>query len=45
MVPTDHVRWAVYNRGREITCEIPPNLSKGFLITVEDLLEAARILK
>jgi hypothetical protein len=45
MVPTDHVRWAVKYRGREITCEIPPNLSKGFLITVEDLLEAARILK
>lgn len=45
MVPTDHVRYAVQHRGREITCEIPPNLSKGFLITVEDLLEAARKLK
>jgi hypothetical protein len=45
MVPTDHVRYAVHHRGREITCEIPPNLSKGFLITVEDLLEAARKLK
>jgi hypothetical protein len=45
MVPTSHVRWAVHHKGREITCEIPPNLSKGFLITVEDLLEAARILK
>ena len=45
MVPTTHVRWALQYRGREITCEIPPNLSKGFLITVEDLLEATKELK
>lgn len=45
MVPTSHVRYAIQYFGREITCEIPPNLSKGFLITVEDLLEAARKLK
>lgn len=45
MVPTNHVRWALQYRGREITCEIPPNLSKGFLITVEDLLEATKELK
>ena len=28
--------------GREISCEIPPNKSKGYLITVEDLLTGTR---
>lgn len=45
MVPTDHVHYAIKNFGREITCEIPPNKSKGFLITVEDLLVAMKELK
>jgi len=45
MVPTDHVHYAIKNFGREITCEIPPNRSKGYLITVNDLLEAMRALK
>jgi hypothetical protein len=45
MVPTDHVHYAIKEFGREITCEIPPNWSKGYLITVEDLMAAIRILK
>jgi hypothetical protein len=45
MVPTDHVHYAIKNFGREITCEIPPNKSKGYLITVDNLLEAMRQLK
>lgn len=42
MVPTPTLRYAVENFGREITCEIPPNLSKGYLITVDDLMTATR---
>lgn len=45
MVPTDNVRYAIKNYGREITCEIPPNRSKGYLITVDDLMNAARALR
>lgn len=45
MIPTDHLNYAVKNFGREITCEIPPNRSKGFLITVEDLLRAMKELR
>jgi len=45
MLPTDHVHYAIKNFGREITCEIPPNKSKGYLITVDNLLEAMRQLK
>ena len=28
--------------GRQINCEIPPNQSRGYLITVENLLEAEK---
>lgn len=42
MVPTDHVRYAIQKFGRQITCDIPPNKSKGYLITVEDLLKAMK---
>jgi hypothetical protein len=45
MVPTSHVKHAIREFGREITCDIPPNKSKGFLITVDDLLMAMRKLK
>jgi hypothetical protein len=45
MVPRSHVHYALRQNGREITCEIPPNRSKGYLITVNDLLEAMRALK
>jgi hypothetical protein len=39
------VLYAVQEFGREITCDIPPNKSKGYLITVDDLLMAMRKLK
>lgn len=42
IVPTSILRSAVIRYGREITCEIPPNRSKGFLITVENLLAATK---
>jgi len=45
MVPTSHVLYAIKEFVREITCEIPPNKSKGYLITVDDLLTAMRKLK
>lgn len=45
MVPTDHVHYAIQKFGRQITCEIPPNRSKGYLITVNDLLTAMKELR
>lgn len=42
IVPIDVLRYAVDNLGREISCEIPPNFSKGKLITVDDLMTATR---
>jgi hypothetical protein len=45
LVPTGHVRHAIQKYGREITCEIPPNRSKGYLITVENLLDVMKELK
>ena len=45
MVPTNHVKYAIANYGREITCEIPPNRSKGYLVTVENLLSAMKLLR
>lgn len=42
IVPTSILRSAVIRYGREITCEIPPNRSKGFLITIENLLAATK---
>jgi hypothetical protein len=45
IVPTNALRYAVKEFGREITCNIPPNLSKGFLITVDDLMSATRLYK
>jgi hypothetical protein len=38
MIPTLNVIQAINKYGREINCEIPPNKSRGFLITVNDLL-------
>ncbi len=38
MIPTINVIRAINQCGREINCEIPPNKSRGFLITVNDLL-------
>lgn len=45
MVPTDYVRFVVKNWGHEITCEIPPNRSKGYLIQIESLLSAMKLLR
>ncbi len=38
IIPTLNVIQAVNKYGREINCEIPPNKSRGFLVTVNDLL-------
>ncbi len=38
MIPTINLVKAVELYGRVINCEIPPNKSRGFLITVNDLL-------
>ena len=42
MIPTINVIQAINQYGRQITCEIPPNKSRGFLITVNDLLVVMR---
>lgn len=42
MIPTINVIQAINQHGRQITCEIPPNKSRGFLITVNDLLAVMR---
>jgi hypothetical protein len=44
MIPTGYVLHAIRTYGREITCEIPPNRSKGYLITVDDLMKATKEL-
>ena len=45
IVPTDALRYAVKELGRVIQCNIPPNISKGYLITVDDLMSATRLYK
>lgn len=42
MIPTVSVIEAINKYGRQINCEIPPNKSRGFLITVNDLLAVMR---
>lgn len=42
MLPTNVLWYAVKNFGRDITCEIPPNLSRGYLVKVVDLIEATK---
>ena len=42
IVLTEVLRSAVAKYGREITCEIPPNKSKGYLITIENLLSETK---
>lgn len=39
IVPLFRLKEAVYELGREITCNIPPNPSRGYLITPAVLLE------
>ncbi len=43
IVPTYVLRETVKKHGRQITCEIPPNRSKGFLIKIEDLLTETKV--
>ena len=43
LVPLDILKSVVKAWGREITCEIPPNRSKGYLIMAHDLLTGIRI--
>jgi len=45
MIPTHILKKTVAELGREITCKIPPNESRGYLITVEDLLTGTRKYK
>lgn len=42
MIRTPVLRFATAEYGRPITCDIPPNKSSGYLITVEDLMMATR---
>jgi hypothetical protein len=44
-IPTDALRYAVKKYGEEISCEIPPNKSKGFLLTVPQILKAVKEYK
>lgn len=42
VVPLFRLKEAVYELGRSITCNIPPNPSRGYLITPSQLLEHIR---
>jgi len=42
LVPTEVLKQVVTARGRAITCNIPPNPSKGYLIKVEDITNYLR---
>ena len=44
-IPPDALRYAVKKYGEEISCEIPPNKSKGFLLTVPQILKAVKEYK
>lgn len=45
LTPTNVLRFATAEYGRPITCDIPPNQSSGYLITVDDLMLATRKVK
>jgi len=45
MVPTHILKLVVEQYGRKISCAIPPNESRGYLIRVEDLLAGNEIYK
>lgn len=45
MVPTDVLRYAIKEFGLEITCDIPPNKSRGYLLTVRELLKSVKEYK
>jgi len=44
MLPTTVLWYAVKTFGKDITCQIPPNLSRGYLVKVVDLIEATKQL-
>lgn len=44
IVPTDILKTVVTVRGRAINCNIQPNPSKGYLIKVEDIMDALKSL-
>jgi hypothetical protein len=43
MISTQVLQFAVQTYGKDITCQIPPNLSKGYLVKVVDLIEATKM--
>ena len=42
VVATDVLKYACSNFGKKISCAIPPNPSRGYLITVDDLLKSTK---
>lgn len=44
LVPTETLKSVVTVRGRAINCNIQPNPSKGYLIRVEDIMDALKSL-
>jgi hypothetical protein len=44
IVPTDRLKEAVWSQGRPITCNIPPNPSRGYLVTPSSFMEHMREL-
>lgn len=45
IVATNDVDFAINTAGRPITCDIEPNKSRGYLVTVNDLLNAMKLIK
>lgn len=45
VVPTDALRYAVVEFGSYIECRIPPNYSKGVLLTVPQILKSIKEYK
>jgi hypothetical protein len=41
-VPLELLKKTCMTKGRKIDCIIPPNPSKGFLVTVQDILDVVR---
>ena len=39
ILPTDELARIVVNKGRAVECNIPPNPSRGYLITLKDLTD------
>lgn len=45
IVPTDALKYGVKEFGREIACTIPPNMSKGYLMTVPQIMKSIKEYK